>query len=177
MLMSCKSLTHIHLKAFLGSCSPRSIPRSASDSSGPSAPSSNELGSETATGEVTHGHLGWAVCATSGRSRTAASCGTPRPSAYIAPRLYCARAWPRAPHRIGKLKEFALWHDLVWPHCAASLNCPQWRGRPGAGGGSGTAGGLRLSTPAGATAASSTDHAGGGVARAAEVRGELVDAG
>ena len=40
-----RSLIHIHLKAFLGSCSPRSIPRSASDSSGPSAPSSNELGS------------------------------------------------------------------------------------------------------------------------------------
>ena len=69
--MSCKSLTHMHLKAFLGSCSPRSIPRSASDSSGPSAPSSNELGSETATGGVPHGHLGWAVCAASGRSRTA----------------------------------------------------------------------------------------------------------
>ena len=42
----------MQLKAFLGSCSPRSIPRSASDSSGPSAPSSNELGSETATGGV-----------------------------------------------------------------------------------------------------------------------------
>ena len=25
----------------------------------------------------------------------------------------------RAPNRIGKLKEFALWHTLVWPNCAA----------------------------------------------------------